>query len=206
MAVAKPLFLPIKPMPAPLILASTSIFRRALLERLRIPFEVASPGVDESHLPREAPRDRALRLALAKAEAIATRRPESVVIGSDQVAICGDTVLDKPGDAAGCQRQLAHLSGRSATFHTAVAVLGAERGLRDCFVDVTELQFRRLSSAEIDRYIALDQPFQCAGSFRSEALGVSLFERMDSHDPTGLVGLPLIRLAQSLRAAGYALP
>jgi septum formation protein len=128
------------------------------------------------------------------------------VIGSDQVAVCGDTVLDKPGDAAGCQRQLALLSGRAASFHTAVAVLCRAQHFKDCFTDVTELQFRRLAGAEIDRYIALDQPFQCAGSFRSESLGVALFESMNSHDPTGLIGLPLVRLAQSLRAAGFQLP
>jgi septum formation protein len=193
-------------MPAPLVLASTSSFRRELLQRLRWPFEVASPGVDEAHRPGESPPARAARLALAKAAAVAATRPDAVVIGSDQVAVCGDVVLDKPGDVARCRQQLTLLSDRSATFHTAVAVLCRTRSFQDCFVDVTEVQFRPLSSAEIDRYIAVDKPFQCAGSFRSESLGVTLFARMDCSDPTGLVGLPLIRLAASLRAAGFHLP
>jgi septum formation protein len=193
-------------MPAPLILASTSSFRRELLQRLRLPFEVSAPGVDEGHIPGESPPSRAVRLALAKAAAVADAHPQAVVIGSDQVAVCADAVLDKPGNVAGCQRQLAQLSGRAATFHTAVAVLCRAQNFQDCFVDVTELQFRQLGTAEIDRYIALDQPFQCAGSFRSESLGVTLFARMSSQDPSGLIGLPLIRLAQSLRAAGFMLP
>jgi septum formation protein len=193
-------------MPTPLILASTSSFRGELLQRLQLPFEVASPGVDESHLPGELPAMRAARLALAKAAAVAATRADAVVIGSDQVAVCGDVVLDKPGDATGCRQQLALLSDRSATFHTAVAVLCRTRSFQDCFIDVTEVQFRPLSSAEIERYIAIDKPFQCAGSFKSESLGVTLFARMDCSDPTGLVGLPLIRLAASLRAAGFRLP
>ena len=193
-------------MPAPLILASTSHFRRELLQRLRLPFEVIAPGIDEAHLPGEAPAARAARLALAKAAAVAAARPDATVIGSDQVAVCGDIALDKPGDAAGCRQQLALLSDRSATFYSAVAVLCGARAFQDCFVDVTEVQLRPLSSTEIERYIAIDQPFQCAGSFRSEALGVTLFARMTCNDPTGLIGLPLIRLATSLRAAGYHLP
>ena len=193
-------------MPAPLILASTSHFRRELLQRLRLPFEVVAPGIDEAHLPGEAPAARAARLALAKAAAVAAARPDATVIGSDQVAVCGDIALDKPGDAAGCRQQLALLSDRSATFYSAVAVLCGARAFQDCFVDVTEVQLRPLSSTEIERYIAIDQPFQCAGSFRSEALGVTLFARMTCNDPTGLIGLPLIRLATSLRAAGYHLP
>ena len=194
------------PMAAPLILASTSRYRRELMERLRLPFEVVAPGVDEAHVSGEAPTTRAQRLALAKAAAAADARPDAVVIGSDQVALCGSQVLDKPGDAAGCRAQLALLSGRRATFHTAVAVLCHAHRFSDCFVDVTELQFRPLTSAEIERYIDIDQPFHCAGSFRSESLGVSLFARMDSSDPTGLIGLPLIRLSESLRAAGFRLP
>jgi septum formation protein len=193
-------------MPATLILASTSRFRRELLQRLRVPFEIISPGVEEAHLPGEAPPARAARLALAKAAAVAATRPDAIVIGSDQVAVCGDVLLDKPGDAAGCREQLALLSDRSATFYSAVAVLCGARAYKDCFVDVTEVQMRPLSSAEIERYIAIDQPFQCAGSFRSEALGVTLFARMECSDPTGLIGLPLIRLSASLRAAGLLLP
>jgi septum formation protein len=193
-------------MPATLILASTSRFRRDLLQRLCVPFEVASPGVDEAHLPGEAPLARAARLALAKATAVAATRSDAIVIGCDQVAVCGEIVLDKPRDAAGCRQQLALLSDRSATFYSAVAVLYGVRAFKDSFVDVTEVQIRPLTSAEIERYIFIDQPFQCAGSFRSEALGVTLFARMECSDPTGLIGLPLIRLSASLRAAGLLLP
>lgn len=193
-------------MAAPLILASTSRYRRELLERLRLPFEVLAPDVDEAHLNGEAPAVRAQRLALAKATAAADARPDAVVIGGDQVALCGLQVLDKPGDADGCRAQLSLLSGRSAIFHTAVAVLCRARSFSDCFVDVTELKFRALTGAEIERYIEIDQPFHCAGSFRSESLGVSLFAHMETNDPTGLIGLPLIRLAQSLRATGFRLP
>jgi septum formation protein len=192
--------------PPPLILASTSSFRRELLERLRIPFSVQGPGIEEVHLPGEPPPQRAARLSLAKALAVAAPHPDAAVIGSDQVAVCGQQVLDKPGDVAGCRRQLQLLSGHSATFYTAVTVVCMARRFRDSFLDITNIQFRKLSAGEIERYISIDQPFHCAGSFRSEALGVSLFERMQSTDPGGLVGLPLIRLAESLRALDFALP
>jgi septum formation protein len=190
----------------PLILASTSPFRRELLERLRLPFSVQAPGVEEAHRPGEPPAQRAARLSLAKAMAVAPLHPGAAVIGCDQVAVCGTDVLDKPGDAEGCRSQLQRLSGNSAHFYSAVTVVCVAQGFRDSFLDITNLQFRKLSAAEIDRYIAADQPFHCAGSFRSESLGVSLFERMQSTDPGGLVGLPLIRLAESLRALGFALP
>jgi septum formation protein len=192
--------------PKGLILASTSPYRRELLARLRLPFSVERPEVDEAPLPGEAPRSRAERLALAKATAVAVRHPQSVVIGADQVAACDGRVLDKPGNAANAREQLRAQSGRSVCFHSAVAVVHAERAFRDCFTDQTTVVFRTLSAAEIDAYIAADQPFDCAGSLRSEALGASLCERIDSQDPTGLVGLPLIRLAASLRSCGYALP
>jgi septum formation protein len=191
---------------APLILASTSTFRRELLERLRVPFECQAPGVAEDHLPGELPQSRSVRLALAKASAVAVSRPGAVVIGSDQVATCDGAVLDKPGSAEAACRQLAQLSGQHAIFYTAVAVLCLARGFRDEFLDLTEVQFRTLSGAEIERYVSLDQPLQCAGSFRSESLGVTLFENLRSADPSGLVGLPLIRLCRALRTLGYHLP
>jgi len=190
----------------PLILASTSPYRRELLTRLRLPFTIENPGIDELHQRGEEPAGRAARLALAKARAVAARAPLSTVIGSDQVAISGTQVLDKPGDAAHCREQLLLLSGNSAQFHTAVAVVSPSLQAEDCFSDVTTVRFRRLTEAEIERYIAAEQPFDCAGGFRSEALGIALFERLESVDPTGLVGLPLIRLATSLRRLGYALP
>jgi septum formation protein len=190
----------------PLILASTSRYRRELLSRLRLPFEVQNPAVDEAHLPGEPALHRAERLALAKAVVVASQHPAAAVIGSDQVAVCGDAVLDKPGNAANAVAQLQLLSGQKAAFHTAVAVVCKPRGFEDRFINVTTVRLRTLTRAEIERYVELEQPFDCAGSFRSEALGPVLFEQMISDDPTGLVGLPLIRLAASLRALGYALP
>ncbi len=190
----------------PLILASTSRYRRALLERLQLPFEALAPGVDEAALAGEAPAARARRLALAKARAVSARHPQAAVIGSDQVAVCGAAILDKPGDATRCRAQLAGLAGREARFITAVAVVCEARGFVDEFCDTTLVAFRPFGAEEIARYVERDQPWDCAGGFRGESLGVALFERVESSDPTGLVGLPLIRLAASLRALGHALP
>jgi len=184
----------------PLILASTSLYRRDLLARLRIPFTMRRPAVDEAR------RERAERLAWAKAQAIASQESGSVVIGADQVAACDGIILDKPGDAATARAQLRHQSGRSVSFYSAVAVVHGERGITDRFVDLTLVRFRTLGAAEIEAYVAADRPFDCAGSLRSEAFGPTLCERIDSEDPTGLIGLPLIRLAASLRSCGYALP
>jgi septum formation protein len=192
--------------PPGLILASTSPYRRELLARLRLPFTVERPEVDEAPITGELPQARAERLALAKAFAVSALHPHSVVIGADQVAACEGRILDKPGGAAAAREQLRAQSGRTVLFHSAVAVVQAEGAFRDCFADQTTVVFRTLRAAEIDAYIAADQPFDCAGSLRSEALGASLCERIDSQDPTGLVGLPLIRLAASLRSCGYALP
>ncbi|MBS0388899.1 MAG: septum formation protein Maf [Proteobacteria bacterium] len=192
--------------PPALVLASTSPYRRELLSRLGLPFTVQRPEVDERGQPGEPPRERAGRLALAKANAVAARYPDAVVIGADQVAACGELMLDKPGNADAARAQLRAQSGRSVQFHSAVAVVHAARGRRDGFIDLTTVQLRTLTDAEIDAYVAADQPFDCAGSLRSEGLGISLCERIDSQDPTGLVGLPLIRLAAALRALGYALP
>jgi septum formation protein len=189
-----------------LILASLSPYRRELLTRLNLPFEVVSPGVDEAHVAGESPADRALRLALLKAQAIAQRYPDALVIGSDQVAACGQEVLDKPGDASRCRAQLAALSGKTARFYTACAVLGVSSQLHLAHVDTTTVVFRSLSAEEIERYVAHERPFDCAGGFKAEALGVALFECIESQDPTGLIGLPLIWLAGALRGAGYHLP
>jgi septum formation protein len=188
----------------PLILASTSPYRRALLERLGVPFEVIRPAVSEDYLAREMPRDRALRLSGAKAKAVAALRPDAVVIGSDQVAALGSRVLDKPGDAANCRAQLALLSGSTARFHTGCAVIA--NGERLIHLDTTSVTFRTLAADEIDRYVQREKPFDCAGGFKAEALGIALFEGIESKDPTALVGLPLIWLASALRSVGYPLP
>jgi septum formation protein len=189
-----------------LILASLSPYRRELLTRLEQPFEVVAPGVSEAHVAGESPADRALRLALMKAQAVAQQYPDALVIGSDQVAACGQEVLDKPGDASRCRAQLAALSGRTARFYTACAVLGVSAEVHLAHVDTTTVVFRSLSADEIERYVAHEQPFDCAGGFKAEALGVALFECIESQDPTALIGLPLIWLAGALRGAGYQLP
>ena len=191
---------------AALVLASTSPYRRQLLARLGLPFEALAPGVDEAHIERESAADRALRLGLEKAKAVALAHPEAVIIGADQVAVCGDRILDKPGDAARCREQLQALSGRMTTFYTACAVLGGSRRVRLAHVDTTSVLFRQLDSTEIERYVAHERPFDCAGGFRAEALGISLFESIESRDPTALIGLPLIWVAAALREAGFALP
>jgi 7-methyl-GTP pyrophosphatase len=190
----------------PLILASTSRYRRALLERIAPPFEVQSPQVDEAPLEGEVPRARALRLSLAKARAVAEHHPKAIVIGSDQVAALGDRVLDKPGDEETCRRQLAALSGRTAHFFTGCAVIGIDAEMRYEHLDTTTVTFRSLTDTEIRRYVAREKPLDCAGGFKVEALGITLFERVESADPTALIGLPLIWLSSALRKAGYLLP
>jgi septum formation protein len=190
----------------PLILASTSRYRRELLGRLQLPFTSEAPGVEESHRPGETPPARARRLALAKAQAVAARAPGAIVIGSDQVAVHGADVLDKPGNAERSRAHLRTLSGSEAHFHTAVAVVCIDRRVVEEFTDLTTVRFRPLSAEEIARYVERERPYDCAGAFQSESLGVTLFERIESLDPTALVGLPLIRLAAALRSLGYALP
>jgi septum formation protein len=190
----------------PLILASTSHYRRVLLGRLGLPFETVRPEIGEEHIAGESPSDRALRLAVAKAEAVVARHPGAVVIGSDQVAAVGHKVLDKPGDAATCRSQLATLSGTDTRFYTGCAVIGPAGGVRLVHLDTTTVFFRSLSAKEIERYVEREKPFDCAGGFKVEALGITLFESVESKDPTGLIGLPLIWLAGALRRAGYALP
>jgi septum formation protein len=186
----------------PLVLASTSPYRAELLRRLCIGFEVAAPGVDESPQAGETPGARALRLARAKALAVAARYPGSWVIGSDQVADLEGRILGKPGDAERCRAQLAAESGRVVVFHTAAVLLrhGARTGHEH--VDLTSVRFRSLTTEEIARYVERDRPFDCAGGFRSEGLGAALFESMETRDPAALVGLPLIWLAGALRSAG----
>jgi septum formation protein len=185
-----------------LILASTSRYRRELLERLRLPFVVQAPEVDETALPRETPAALAPRLALAKASAVARLHQAAVVIGSDQVAELDGQPIGKPGTHERAQAQLRLMSGREVLFHTALAVVSLHGAHEAVDTAVVRVRFRQLSNAEIDRYLALDQPYDCAGSAKCESLGVALLEAIHSDDPTALVGLPLIRTCQMLRDAG----
>jgi septum formation protein len=192
-------------------LASTSAYRRALLERLGLPFTCLSPEVDETPQKDEAPLALASRLARAKAERIASRRTAAWVIGSDQVAVLGEVpseaqILGKPGSAAACIAQLEACSARSVAFLTAVAVLRQEDGTAFEFVDTTRVRFRRLEPDTIARYVELESPLDCAGGFKCEGLGISLCDSIESVDPTALIGLPLIRLAAVLREVGFQVP
>lgn len=189
-----------------IILASTSPFRRDLLSRLGIPFTVASPGVDETLLPGEKPQDAAIRLSIAKAYAIAKLAPDALIVGSDQVASAEDRHYGKPGDRAGAVSQLAEMSGNSIVFYTAVAVLNAATGALQSTCVPTEVRFRRLSADEIERYVDADQPFDCAGSAKSESLGIALLDHLRGDDPTALIGLPLIAVCRMLREEGLAIP
>jgi septum formation protein len=185
-----------------LVLGSTSRYRRALLARLGLPFVVAAPDVDETALASESPAETALRLAEAKARAVAARYPDSLVIGSDQVADCAGQPIGKPGSRERAVEQLQMLSGRTVTFHTAIALVDAASGrCRTELVDVAST-FRTLSAAEIAAYLDREEPYDCAGSVKSEGLGIVLFERIASDDPTALIGLPLIALARLLRDEG----
>jgi septum formation protein len=189
--------------PSTLILASTSRYRRMLLERLQRPFEVRSPGTDEALVPGEGPREAALRLALAKAQAIATLEPAAVVIGSDQTAtLDGITTIGKPGTHERAREQLRAAAGRTLTFHTAVAVvIGARGHARVSSVD-TRVRFRPLDDAAIERYLQLEPAYDCAGSAKAEGLGIALMAAFESDDPTAIVGLPLIVLTGMLAEAG----
>ena len=186
----------------PLVLGSTSRYRRDLLTRLNLPFAVEAPDVDETPRPGEAPGDMALRLALAKAHSVAARFPKAVVIGSDQVADLDGEPLGKPGDHEKAVAQLRRMRGRTVVFQTAVAVVCAETAFQQLELAPVRVRFRRLSDAEIEAYLRAEQPYDCAGSARSEGLGIALLDAIDNDDPTALVGLPLIRTCRMLRAAG----
>lgn len=189
-----------------LILASTSRYRRELLSRLRIDFEAIAPDVDETPQAREAPAELAERLAIAKAGAIAGQHPDAWVLGSDQVAELDGRAVGKSGDFERARAQLRAASGRDVHFHTAFCLTQTDSGRRRLHRDLTVVRFRALTDAEIDRYLDAERPFDCAGSFKCEGLGISLFEAIESRDPTALVGLPLIALAAALREAGFAIP
>ena len=192
-----------------LVLGSTSVYRRDLLQRLGLPFTVASPEVDETPLPGpvpETPRNLALRLALAKARAVAARFPQAVVIGSDQVADLNGAPLGKPGDHARATAQLRAMRGHTVVFQTALAVVCLETGFEQVDIAVVNVRFRELTDSEIEAYLLAEQPYDCAGSAKSEGLGIALLDAIDSDDPTALVGLPLIRTCRMIRAAGMVFP
>ncbi len=189
-----------------LVLGSTSRYRRELLQRLRLPFEVRSPDVDETPLPGEAPSAVAQRLALAKARAVAVQRPDAIVIGSDQVADLDGEPLGKPGNHERAVAQLRRMSGKTVSFQTALAVVCLETGFEASELAVVSVVFRALDDATIERYLRAEEPYDCAGSAKSEGLGIALLERIDNDDPTALIGLPLIHTARLLRQAGLQIP
>ncbi|UXI69642.1 Maf family protein [Tahibacter amnicola] len=187
------------------VLGSTSRYRAELLRRILPAFRQVGPDVDESRRDGEAPAGLAVRLARAKALAVAARCPGAIVIGSDQVAALDQIVLGKPGSVERARAQLSACSGRSVSFHTALCVVDAAGAPREA-LDTTVVRFRDLAGQEIDRYVAAEQPLDCAGSFKCEGLGITLFERIQNEDPTALIGLPLIALCRLLRASGLTLP
>ena len=189
-----------------LVLGSTSRYRRELLQRFGLPFDVVGPHVDETPQANEAPAALAQRLALAKAQAVAAQRPDAIVIGSDQVADLHGQPLGKPGTHERAVAQLRQMSGQTVLFQTAVAVVCAATGLAACELAVVRVVFRDLTDAEIERYLRAEQPYDCAGSAKSEGLGITLLDHIDNDDPTALIGLPLIRTARLLRLAGLQLP
>ena len=194
------------PLQRPLVLGSTSRYRRELLQRLNVAFDVAAPDVDETPQHDEAPRALALRLALAKARAVAQQHPQALVIGSDQVADLAGEPLGKPGTHERATAQLRRMRGQTVIFQTAVAVVCQDTGFEQVELAPVEVQFRDLSDAEIERYLQAEQPYDCAGSAKSEGLGIALLDAIHSDDPTALIGLPLIRTCRMLRAAGITLP
>jgi len=189
----------------PLILASTSPFRRELLERIGIQFTTVAPDIDESAHPDEKPSDLVRRLSEAKARAIGATS-KGLIIGSDQVATTGDDILGKPGTHEKAVEQLKYLSGKRVCFHTGLCLLNTESDTADVEVVPFHVQFRQLDDRQIENYLRADKPYNCAGSFKSEGLGITLFERMEGDDPTALIGLPLIKLTTMLRKAGIILP
>ena len=188
-----------------LILGSTSRYRKELLSRLQIPFETAAPDVDETPHINESPKDLALRLALAKARAVALKNPEAIVIGSDQVADLEGAPLGKPGNHANATLQLQRMRGKTVIFQTALSVVCIATGYQRTDLAEVKVKFRDLSDAEIESYLRAEEPYDCAGSAKSEGLGIVLLDSIENDDPTALIGLPLIRTCQMLREAGVKL-
>jgi 7-methyl-GTP pyrophosphatase len=185
-----------------IVLASTSPYRRALLERLGLPLVAVAPLVDEAPGAGELPRTMVMRLAESKARAVAASHPQSLIVGSDQVAVIDDAILGKPGSREQAIVQLTRASGKAVTFYTGLCLLNAATGQARTLCEPFRVHFRRLTPAQIAGYVDRERPFDCAGSFKSEGLGIALFERMDGDDPSALIGLPLIRLVELLQAEG----
>jgi MAF protein len=188
------------------VLGSTSLFRKELLSRLGIPFSTASPNVDETALEGESPQDLVTRLSLAKAQAVAGNHPESLIIGSDQVACNQGKILGKPGNRENALQQLSEASGKRISFYTGLCLLNAESGRSHVICEPFHVHFRTLEPSQIERYLDAEQPYNCAGSFKSEGLGIALFEKMEGDDPNSLIGLPLIRLISMLKEEGIEIP
>ena len=185
-----------------LLLASTSAFRRELLARLQLPFQVAAPQTDESPRQDEPPADLVARLAESKAGSVAAREPKALVIGSDQVAVLDAEIVGKPGNHERAVAQLIRASGKTVDFYTGLCLFDSDSGRRQVDVVTFKVVFRPLTLAQIEHYLRLEQPYQCTGSFKSEGLGIVLFERLEGEDPSSLIGLPLIRLIRMLEAEG----
>jgi MAF protein len=196
-----------KPTTSPtIVLGSTSPFRRELLNRLGLPFVTASPDIDETEKPDEPPQELVVRLAREKAEAVAADHPNALVIGSDQVACIDDTIMGKPGDRDTAIRQLREASGRCVTFFTGLCLLNTASGEAQVVCEPFKVYFRELEQDSIERYLDTEEPYNCAGSFKSEGLGIALFEKMEGDDPNALIGLPLIRLVSMLQEEGIRIP
>jgi septum formation protein len=193
-------------LPRRLILASSSKYRKLLLDRLGIPFECQSPEIDESALADELPLELSQRLAMEKAGVISQEHPQAIIIGSDQLAAFNGEIIGKPGTFHAAFEQLSLFSGHVVDFHTTVSVQLLQTGFSEKHTDQTRVYFRTLKNIEIERYLEKEKPFDCAGSFKAESLGISLFDRISSEDPTALIGLPLIRTSAILRRAGLCLP
>ena len=185
-----------------LVLGSTSPFRREILGKLGLPFDCAAPDIDESPLPNETPQQLVARLAEQKAKAVAANHPKSLIIGSDQVSVLNGEIIGKPGDHARAVEQLSKASGKSVTFLTGLSLLNSETGIAQTEVVPFIVHFRTLSKSQIENYLQKEQPYNCAGSFKSEGLGISLFEKLEGDDPNTLIGLPLIRLIKMLENEG----
>ncbi|HQV41315.1 MAG TPA: nucleoside triphosphate pyrophosphatase [Moraxellaceae bacterium] len=193
-------------LPFPLLLASSSPARRVLLSRLNLIFSSSSPDIDEATQPGESAIHLTRRLSEAKARALAADNPNTLIIGSDQALTLDDEILGKPGNHERAQQQLAHLSGRTVTFHTGLCLLNTQSGHCQVTVEPFEVSFRQLGAEQIERYLKVDEPYGCAGSFKSETLGITLFERFNGRDPNSLIGLPLMALVDFLLAEGIILP
>ena len=193
-------------LPAGLILASSSKYRKMLLHRFGIPFDCHSPDIDETALDNESPGDLVVRLAIQKAQSVSLEHPGAIIIGSDQMAVFDGRIIGKPGGRQAAFEQLSSFSGQSVEFLTAISVQLRNSGFNEWHVDRTRVHFRKLQAEEIERYLEKEKPFDCAGAFKAESLGITLFERISSEDPTALIGLPLIQTAAMLRRAGLLLP